>query len=146
MDPMHDPGLAYERAAGRPEPSTGELVSHLTENLSQLLRDELRLAQVETSVKVKRAGVGVGIVGAAGLIALYGLAVLVAATVLALTLAVDAWLAAVIVGVVLLAVAGIAALVGKKRVEDAAPPVPTRTVHNVKEDVDAVRHRAGHRS
>ena len=82
--------------------------------------------------------------GAAGLLALYGVGVLIATAILALALAIDAWLAALIVGVVLLAAAGIAALLGKKRVKEAAPPVPTMAVENVKQDVDAVRHPSDH--
>jgi len=122
------------------EPSTGELVSRLSSEVSQLVRDELRLAQLEVSGKAKKAGLGVGMFGAAGLLALYGVGVLIATAILALALAMDAWLAALIIGVVLLATAGVAALVGKKRVQEAAPPVPTMAVESVKRDVDAVRH------
>ncbi|GAA4718022.1 phage holin family protein [Nocardioides conyzicola] len=124
--------------------STGELVSRLSQDVSRLVRDELRLAQVEVSGKAKKAGIGAGLLGAAGAIALYGLGVLIATAILALALVVDAWLAALIVGVVLLAVAGIAALIGKKRVAEAAPPVPERAVENVKRDVDAVKHARDH--
>jgi uncharacterized membrane protein YqjE len=120
--------------------STGELVSRLSRDVSQLVRDELRLAQLEVSGKAKKAGVGAGMLGAAGILALYGLGVLIATAILALALAVDAWLAALIVGVVLLAAAGVAALLGKKRVTEAAPPVPERAVENIKRDVDAVKH------
>lgn len=120
--------------------STGDLVSRLSHDVSRLVRDELRLAQVEVSGKAKKAGIGAGMLGAAGIIALYGLGVLITAAILGLALAVDAWLAALIVGVILLAVAGIAALIGKKRVTEAAPPVPERAVENVKRDVDAVKH------
>ncbi len=108
------------------------------------MRDEFRLAQLEVSGKAKKAGLGVGMFGAAGLLALYGVGVLIATAILALALAMDAWLAALIVAVVLLAAAGVAALLGKKRVEEAAPPVPTTAVENVKRDVDAVRHPSDH--
>jgi hypothetical protein len=124
--------------------STGELVSRLSQDLSQLVRDELRLAQLEVSGKAKKAGIGAGILGAAGILALYGVGVLIATAILAIALALDAWLAALIVGVVLLAAAGVAALVGKKRVAEAAPPVPERAVESVKRDVDAVKHPRDH--
>ena len=104
------------------------------------MRDEFRLAQLEVSGKAKKAGLGVGMFGAAGLLALYGVGVLLATVILALALAMDAWLAALIVAVVLFVAAGVAALLGKKRVEEAAPPVPTMAVENLKRDVDAVRH------
>jgi ABC-type multidrug transport system fused ATPase/permease subunit len=126
------------------EQSTGELVSRLSQDVSQLVRDELRLAQAEVSGKAKKAGLGAGMLGAAGVLALYGLGVLIATAVLALALVLDAWLAALIVAIVLLAVAGIAALLGKKRVTEAAPPVPERAVDSVKRDVDAVRHARDH--
>ena len=142
MSHAHDP--APGRPGGPANPSTGELVSQLSDEMSRLVRDELRLAQVEMSGKAKKAGVGVGMLGAAGLLTLYGVGVLIATAILALALALDAWLAALIVGVVLLAVAGIAALLGKKRVTEASPPVPTLAVDNVKEDVDALRHPSDH--
>ena len=125
-------------------PSTGDLVSQLSTEISTLVRDELRLAQVEVTGKAKHAGIGVGMFGAAGVLALYGVGVLIAAAVLALALVLDAWLAAVIVGVVLLAIAGVVALRGKSQVAEAGPPVPTQAVENVKADIDAVRRRSDH--
>ncbi len=71
--------------------------------MSQLVRDELRLAQLEVSGKAKKAGLGVGMFGVAGLLALYGVGALIATAILALAVAMDAWLAALIVAVVLLA-------------------------------------------
>lgn len=120
--------------------STGDLVSQLSSEISTLVRDELRLAQVEVTGKAKKAGIGAGMFGAAGVLALYGVGVLIAAAVLALALVVDAWLAALIVGVVVLAVAAVVALGGKREVAQASPPVPTQAVENVKADIDTVRH------
>jgi uncharacterized membrane protein YqjE len=119
--------------------STGELVTRVSQEVSELVRNELRLAQVELSGKAKKAGIGVGLFGASGIVALYAVGVFIATAVLALALVMDAWLAALIVGVVLAVIAAIAALVGKKRVTQAAPPVPTETVENVKRDVQAVK-------
>jgi uncharacterized membrane protein YqjE len=130
--------------SGAEEPSTGELMSRLSRDLSQLVRDELRLAQIEVSGKAKKAGMGASMFGVAGALALYGVGVLIATAVLALALALADWLAALIVGVVLLAAAGIAALLGKRRVAEAAPPVPERTAASVRRDVDAVRHARDH--
>ncbi len=129
---------------GGGEPSTGELMSRLSSELSQLVRDEMRLAQVEVTGKAKKAGLGAGMFGAAGLLALYGVGALIATAILALALAIDAWLAALIVGVVLLLAAGVAAILGKKRVQEAAPPVPSRAVDSVKRDIDTVRHAGDH--
>jgi Flp pilus assembly protein TadB len=125
--------------------TTAELVKTAAEQISRLVRDELRLAQTELAQKGKHAGMGAGLFGAGGLVALYGVAALLTAVVLLLAYVMPAWLAAVIVGVVLLAVAGGLAMVGKKQVQQAAPPVPEDTVRSVKADVatvaDAVRER-----
>jgi uncharacterized membrane protein YqjE len=119
--------------------SVGELLTDLTDEMKRLVRDELRLAVFELRRKGKRMGMGAGLVGAAGLIALFGAATLVAAAVLALALAMPGWLAAVLVGVVLLLVAGVAGLVGGKQVKRAAPPVPEEAIAGVREDVDVIK-------
>lgn len=133
------------RVTGEPERATAELVRTAAEQISRLVRDELRLAQAEIARKSRHAGVGAGLFGAGGLVALYGVAALLTAVVLLLAYVMPAWLAAVIVGVVLLGVAGILALIGRKQVQQATPVVPEETVHNVKEDVatlaEAVKER-----
>jgi len=86
--------------------------------------------------------VGAGLFGGAGLVALYGGGVLIAAVVLALATAIDAWLAALIVAVVLFAVAGVAALMGRKQVEQAVPPQPEQAIASTKRDVQVVKERA----
>jgi uncharacterized membrane protein YqjE len=121
--------------------STGQLVSRLSQELSELVRDELRLVQVEVVGKAKKAGTGASMFGAAGVLALYGVGVLIATVILALALALPAWLAGLIVGVVLLTAAGVAALLGKKRVSAAAPPIPERAMENLKRDMDAAKPR-----
>jgi uncharacterized membrane protein YqjE len=124
------------------EPSAGELVKQLSEQVSVLLRDELKLAQLEMSRKGKQAGVGAGLFGAAGLIALFGLACLIACAIIAISGVLAAWLAALIVGVALLAVAGLAAMVGKGRLSQATPPVPNETAESIKTDVEVIKERA----
>jgi hypothetical protein len=117
----------------------GELVSTAVEQMSRLFRDELRLAQAELAEKGKKAGIGAGLFGGAGLFALYGLGCLVAAAVLGLATVLDGWLAALIVAAALFVVAGIAALIGKKEVSEASPPVPTQAMDGVKTDVQTVK-------
>src|SRR4030095_11612465 len=99
--------------------STGELVSRLSDEVSTLIRDELRLAQAEMTQKTKRAGIGAGLFGGAGRVALYGSAGLVTASSLVLSVSLYPWLAALIVGVALLAIAGLLALIGKRNVSAA---------------------------
>ena len=120
------------------ERSTGELVKQI----SVLVRDELKLAQLEMTRKGKRAGMGIGILGGSGLTALYGLGCLIACVILAISGVLAAWLAALIVGAALLAVAGVAALIGKSRLQKATPPVPEETVSSVKTDVEEIKGRA----
>jgi uncharacterized membrane protein YqjE len=112
------------------------------EQVSVLVRGELKLAQLEMTRKGKRAGMGVGMLGGGGLVALYGLGCLIACVIIAVSGVLAAWLAALIVGAVLLAVAGVAALIGKGRLQRAAPPVPEETVSSVKADVEEIRERA----
>ena len=126
----------------RNDQQIGDLVKQLSEQTSTLVRKELQLAQLEMTEKGKRAGIGAGLFGGAGLIAVFGVATLIAAAVLALATAVDPWLAALIVAVVLLAAAGIAALTGKKQVEQAVPPAPEQAIQSGKRSVDEVKGRA----
>jgi hypothetical protein len=104
--------------------SAGELVKQLSEQVSVLVRDELKLAQLEMTRKGKQAGLGAGLLGGSGLIALYGAGCLLACAIIAISGVVAAWLAALIVGAVLLAVAAAAALTGKGRLQKATPPGP----------------------
>jgi uncharacterized membrane protein YqjE len=122
--------------------SAGELVSRLSQQLTTLVRDEMRLAQAELTQKGKKAGIGAGLFGGAGLVALYGVGALVAAAIIALSLAVTAWLAAVIVAVVLFIVAGVLALVGKKEVSAATPALPQEAIAGLKADVATVKEGA----
>jgi uncharacterized membrane protein YqjE len=119
--------------------SLGELVSRMSEQTSRLIRDEFRLAQIEMAAKGKRAGIGAGLFGTAGLFAVFGLACLITAAILGLAGPVPDWLAAIIVGVVLFGAAGTAALVGKREVSEAAPPLPEQAVSGLKQDVQTLK-------
>ncbi|WP_340682899.1 phage holin family protein [Amycolatopsis coloradensis] len=121
------------------EKSVGELVSDLSDEVKHLVRDEMRLAVFELQRKGKKMGFGAGLFGAAGVFALFGLATLIAAVVLALALVMPAWLAAVVTGAALLLIGGLSAVVGKKEVTNATPPVPEEAIEGVREDVDTVK-------
>lgn len=121
------------------EASTGELIAQATDDISTLVRDELQLAKRDLAESGKRLGVGVGLFGVAGTIALYGLGALIATAILGLAQAVDAWLAALIVTAALFVIAAGAALIGKSRVSHMAEP-PQERVASVKADVDAAKH------
>jgi uncharacterized membrane protein YqjE len=119
--------------------STAELVHQLSEQTSTLIRQELRLATAELQEKGRHAGFGAGMFGAAGLVALYGVGALVAAAIIGIGTLLEPWIAAVIVGVVLLAVAGVLALTGRKQVERGTPPLPEQAIESAKRDVDEVK-------
>ncbi|MGC5019584.1 phage holin family protein [Micromonospora sp. DT47] len=120
------------------EPSTAELVQRATEQVSRLVRDELALARAELTQKGKHAGIGIGLFGGGGALALYGLGALVATAILLLDLVLPGWAAALIVAVTLFLLAGVLALVGKKQVSQAVPPMPEAAVRSVRADVDTV--------
>jgi len=120
----------------------GELVKDMSEQISHLVRDELRLAQLEMTRKGKQAGLGAGMLAGGGLVALYGLGCLIACAIIAIAGVLRPWLAAFIVGAALLLVAGLAALLGTSRLRLATPPVPQEAIGNVKADVDEVKERA----
>src|SRR4051794_18179430 len=120
------------------DPSTRELMGQLSSQVSRLIRDEMRLAQKEFQESAKHAGIGAGLFSVAGVLAVFGVATLIAAAGAGLALAPPGWAAALIVGAVLLAAGGIAALVGKKQVQEASP-LPQQTVANVKDDIQEVK-------
>jgi uncharacterized membrane protein YqjE len=122
--------------------STGDLVKQLSEQTSTLVRQEVELAKLELTEKGKQAGVGAGILGGAGLVAMLGIAALTAALIAGLAEAMDVWGAALIVGVVYIAVAGMLVLLGRDRVRRGMPPKPEETIETVKEDVEWARNQA----
>jgi hypothetical protein len=125
-----------------PDPTTattGELIGQLSDQVSRLVRDEVRLAQAEVTQKAKRLGIGAGLFGGAGVVAILGLGALVTAAILGLANVLPGWLAGIIVAVALFAVAGVLGLLGKKDVDKATPPLPTETIASVQADVDAVK-------
>jgi hypothetical protein len=137
---MADPNAAAPPV--RAEHSTGELVKNLSEQVSQLIRDELKLAEYEMTRKAMRVGRGAAMFSGGGLFGLYGIACLLAAAVIALAGVISAWLAALIVGAALLAAAGLAALIGRSQLKKATPPVPEQAAASVKADVEEIRERA----
>ena len=125
---------------GGPESQTlGALVHQLSQQIPELVRSEIRLAQAEVAQKGKRVGIGIGMFSIAGLLAFFALAALVTTAILGLATVVDAWLAALIVAVVLLAAAGVAGLLGRSKVAEGTPPAPQRAIEGIKEDIATVK-------
>jgi len=124
----------------RQEP-IADLLKRLSQETTQLVRQELELAKAEMAEKGKRAGVGAGMFGAAGVVGLLALGALTAFLIMLLDGALANWLSALIVAVVYGAIAGVLALRGRTKVQEATPPVPEQTVETVKEDVQWAKTR-----
>ena len=114
--------------------SIPDLLKRLSEETTTLVRQEIELAKAEATEKGKKAGVGAGLVGGGGIVALLAAGALTAAIIMALDQAMAGWLAALIVALVYGAVAGVLALQGKEKLQEAGPPVPEQTIETVKED------------
>jgi uncharacterized membrane protein YqjE len=120
----------------------GELVQRMSQQTASLVRQELQLAQIEMKEKGKRAGLGAGMFGGAGVFALYGVGALIATLVLVLATFLEPWIAAAIVTAVLFAIAGVLALTGKKEIDQATPAAPEQAIESTKQDVDELKGRA----
>jgi hypothetical protein len=122
--------------------SVADLARQVTELVPQLVREELALAKAELTEKGKRAIFGAGLLGAGGALGFYGLGALIAAAVLGLAEVLPGWLAALVVAVFLLSVAGLLTLVARSQVRRAVPPVPEQAVQSTRLDVEAVKESA----
>jgi uncharacterized membrane protein YqjE len=120
----------------------GELVQRASQQLTELVRGEMRLAQAEMKEKGKRYGKGGGLFGGAGIVGFLMLQALVATAIAALAVPLPVWAAALIVTAVLGAIAAVMALSGKKQVQQGAPPAPEQTIDSVKADVAEIKESA----
>jgi hypothetical protein len=123
------------------ERSLPELLKQLSQEITQLLKQEIELAKAEVGEKGRQAGKGAGLLGSAGVIGLGAVGALTACFILALDAVMPAWLAALIVAVVYGVVAAILAMQGRNRIRQATPPVPEQTVETLKEDVQWAKNQ-----
>ncbi|MGN5382495.1 hypothetical protein BIV25_19990 [Streptomyces sp. MUSC 14] len=119
-----------------------ELVQRASQQLTELVRGELRLARAEMKEKGKRYGRGGGLFGGAGVVGLLMLQALIATVIAALSVTLPVWAAGLIVTAVLGVIAAVMAMSGKKQVDQAAPPTREQTVENVKADVAEIKESA----
>lgn len=136
---IQPPGSGQQAMGSEP---VGELVQRASQQLTELVRCELRLAQAEMKEKGKRYGKGGGLFGGAGLVGFLMLQALVATVIAALAVVLPVWAAALIVTAVLGVIAAVMALTGKREAAQAAPPTPELTVENVKADVAEIKESA----
>jgi uncharacterized membrane protein YqjE len=121
--------------------STGDLFKRLSQQTTELVRKEVDLAKAELTEKGKTAGKGAGMFGGAGLFGLTAFFALTACLIALLGTAIDVWLAALIVTVVYAAIAGVLALLGRRKLQEATPPAPEQTVETLKEDVQWAKNQ-----
>ena len=134
--------MTVDHAAGAEQNgsvSTSDLVTRAAEQISTLVRDELALAKTEIVSKSKRVGLGSGLFGGAAMLALYGIGLLIVLAVVALDLVWPLWLAVLVVAVVVFALAGVAALMGRQQLAAAVPPVPTEAQAGIAADIQTVK-------
>jgi MFS family permease len=122
--------------------SLADLARQLSNQTTELVHHEVELAKAELRDKGKRAGIGAGMFGGAGALGVYALGALTAAIIAGIAEALPVWASALIVAALYGAVAGILALRGKNKVQQATPPLPEETVQSVKEDVRYTKQRA----
>lgn len=124
------------------EKSTSDLLKDLSSELTTLIHQEVALAKTELAEKTKKVGVGAGMFGGAAVAGLLAAGALVAAAIAGLATALSVWLSALIVGVVLLAVAGAVALTGRNELAQGTPPIPEEAIESSKEDVEWLKTQA----
>jgi hypothetical protein len=120
----------------------GDVARDLTRDVSLLVRQEVELAKAEMAEKGRIAAPGIGMLGGAGIAALMAAGALTAFAILALSIVLPEWAAALVVGAVLAATAYVLGRSGKERVAEAGKPVPEQTIETVKEDVEWAKTRA----
>lgn len=135
-------GTLRHRPEEMHQTSVPELVRQASEQLTHVVRSEMRLAQAEMKEKGKRAGFGGGMFGGAAIMGLLALWALVFGAIAGFALVLPVWAAALTVAGALLLVAGVLALVGKQQIGSATPPKPERTMDSVRADVEAIREGA----
>ena len=119
--------------------STAELVRQASEQISTLVRDELRQAKAELADKGRHAGLGIGLFGGAAVMLHYALGALLFAAGLGLAEVMPGWAAALVVAAVLLVIAGVEAVVGRVQLKRSTPLIPERTIESVRADIDTVK-------
>src|SRR6476661_98611 len=128
--------MADEHDSSLRDRSIGELVASLSQDLSTLVRQELDLAKAEMTQKGKKAGLGLGMFGGAGVAALLALICLSLTAIVVLNAWMRDWLAALIVTLVWAGVAAVLGLRGRRELHEIDGPIPQETKETIKEDIE----------
>ena len=124
------------------ERSLFTLVGELPDLISALVRAEIDQVKAELSYKAKHFGIGAGLVVVAGFVGIFLLGTLIAAGILALSLVMPGWAAALVVSGVLLLI--IAILVGIALVNFRRGSEPLESIESVRQDIDAITGRGAY--
>jgi putative superfamily III holin-X len=126
------------------ELGVGAAVHEVTERAKSLIHLEVELALVELRRKGATAGLGVGLLLTAALLGLYGIGFLFATAAAGLATTLPVWLSILIVGAVVLALAGLAAAFGISRLRSATPLMPEEAAREARLTADVIKERASH--
>jgi O-antigen ligase len=124
------------------ERSLFTLVGEIPDQISALVRAEIDQVKAELSYKAKHFGIGAGLVVVAGFVGIFLLGTLIASGIMALSLVMPGWAAALIVSGVLLLI--IAILVGIALVNFRRGNEPLESIESVRQDIDAITGRGAY--
>ena len=122
-----------ERPGAGTGETLGDTVTGIIQDLQEIVRGEVQLAKTELKEDASQMGRALGMIGAAAFLALVGFIFLMLGVTYLLNKSLEMWLAAGIVGVVLLIIGGIVGMVGKNQMQQANLK-PEQTIESVKED------------
>jgi hypothetical protein len=130
---------AAPSAAAPRKKSIFALLADIPTLVTDLVQREIDLVKAEITAKLKALGIGVGLIGGALVVLLGMLGVLLTAAILALSLIMPGWLAALLVAAVLLIVAVVLGLIGYRILMKGVPPVPTESIDSIRRDLRAIK-------
>ena len=130
------------RKIATPKRSLFQLIGDLPTLVTDLVKGEIEQLKAEMIGKLTALGVGGGLIAGAAVILLFMVGVLLTAAILALSLVMPGWLAALLVALLLLIVAAIVGFIGYKKLMGGVPPIPEGTIESVKKDIETIKGMA----
>ena len=134
------PGSISAPSMGGGQRPLGTVVASAVDGLRTLGRKHVELAKIEASEAAAVRGKGAGMFAAAGVVGMYAIGFAAATAAAGLAVVLPVWAAILIVTVLLLIVAGVLALVGRRTIRTAPQP-GVRTRETLKEDVKWARQQ-----
>lgn len=141
MNEQRNLNTSYETSHPEQDSSVGGLLRQLTREVPSLFTKELALAKAELSESMRATKAGAASVATGGAVLLAGFIILLMSAVYFLSTLMEPWLAALIVGGVVVVIGLIMVSAGKKKFE-ASSFKPDRTIHSLHKDKEVVRGHA----